>query len=189
MNDRQLTGLILAGGQSRRMGQNKALLRYQSQTFQDHCHQILKQAGCHKVFTSSNELADGINDNFVDIGPVAGIEAGLRHAVSNGYSGLLLVMPVDMIKLSPASLMALVDNIGAHDLLGFDNFPLPLVMQCHSAMASEVTRLATGASEQDGMSIKSMSRALNSITIPTINSEDMLNINEPADLDKLNLTP
>ena len=49
-----LIGLVLAGGQSRRMGQDKALMRYQGRALIDNASLLLQSASCDKVLISRN---------------------------------------------------------------------------------------------------------------------------------------
>ena len=52
--NKTLIGLVLAGGQSRRMGQDKALMRYQGSTLIERASSLLKAAGCDEVLISRN---------------------------------------------------------------------------------------------------------------------------------------
>ena len=184
MVELSLTGLILAGGKSRRMGRDKALLLYHNRTFLECCQKLLQDIGCSEIYVSSNTLANSIPDNYVDIGPVAGIEAVLCHLNNQNYQGLVIVLPVDMVNMTTRSLQSLIQAIGHYDLVAYYNNPLPMVMRCNSLNADRVSAMAQQASCQGGMSIKSMSHSLNSITIPILETEDLLNINTPSDLEQ-----
>jgi molybdopterin-guanine dinucleotide biosynthesis protein A len=81
-----LHGLVLAGGLSTRMGQDKAALRYHGKPQVAHCHELLS-AYCERVCVScrpdqsaEESLADYecITDSFVGIGPMGGILSALR---------------------------------------------------------------------------------------------------------------
>ncbi len=76
-----LYGLILAGGRSQRMGQDKGLLTYNGIRQIDHCSNLLNRF-CKKTFLSireqqySTELAPElprIHDRYTDCGPLSGI--------------------------------------------------------------------------------------------------------------------
>lgn len=182
-----LTGLILAGGQSRRMGQDKALLTYHDTTFLERCLTVLYESGCIDIKVSSNNLPSAIPDNFEAIGPVAGVQAFLQNITASKFEGLVVILPVDMIKMTSASLCHLIDNIADYDLVRFDNYPLPIVMRVNTSIAMKVTTMAEKAVADGGMSIKSMSQSLNSITIPVINQSELVNINTPSDLEQISL--
>lgn len=108
-----LVGLVLAGGQSRRMGQDKALMRYQGRTLIDNAALLLQSASCDKVLISRN--APGfLNDKIEDAGPLSGVHAVL-DALSqsdnhNGNPCELLVLPVDMPQMTPELLRILVSR-------------------------------------------------------------------------------
>ena len=108
-----LIGLVLAGGQSRRMGQDKALMRYQGRTLIDNASLLLQAASCDKVLISRN--APGfLNDKIEDAGPLSGVHAVL-DALSqfdnhNGNPCELLVLPVDMPQMTPELLRILVSR-------------------------------------------------------------------------------
>jgi len=104
---------VLAGGQSRRMGQDKALMRYQGRTLIDNASLLLQSASCDKVLISRN--APGfLNDKIEDAGPLSGVHAVL-DALSqpdnhNGNPCELLVLPVDMPQMTPELLRILVSR-------------------------------------------------------------------------------
>ena len=108
-----LIGLVLAGGQSRRMGQDKALMRYQGRTLIDNASLLLQSASCDKVLISRN--APGfLNDKIEDAGPLSGVHAVL-DALSqpdnhDGNPCELLVLPVDMPQMTPELLRILVSR-------------------------------------------------------------------------------
>lgn len=108
-----LIGLVLAGGQSRRMGQDKALMRYQGRTLIDNASLLLQSASCDKVLISRN--APGfLNDKIEDAGPLSGVHAVLdalsQFDNQNGNPCELLVLPVDMPQMTPELLRILVSR-------------------------------------------------------------------------------
>ena len=108
-----LIGLVLAGGQSRRMGQDKALLRYQGRSLIDNASLLLQAASCDKVIISRN--APGfLNDKIEDAGPLGGVHAVLdtlsQSDNHNGNPCELLVLPVDMPQMTPELLRILVSR-------------------------------------------------------------------------------
>ena len=108
-----LIGLVLAGGQSRRMGQDKALMRYKGRTLIDNASLLLQSASCDKVLISRNGPGF-LNDKIEDAGPLSGVHAVL-DALSqsdnhNGNPCELLVLPVDMPQMTPELLRILVSR-------------------------------------------------------------------------------
>ena len=80
-----ITGVILAGGQSSRMGVDKALVEWQGKRLVDY---LLEQMHlvCDEILISTHLPQENfpnqkaIPDLFGACGPIAGIESGLRHA-------------------------------------------------------------------------------------------------------------
>ena len=87
-----LSGLVLAGGQSRRMGQDKAVMSYHGHPLMKHAATLLKHAGCQQVLISRNQPGY-LNDILPDNGPLGGVHAALSTLNAGDE---LLVVPVDM---------------------------------------------------------------------------------------------
>jgi molybdopterin-guanine dinucleotide biosynthesis protein A len=93
-----LDAVILAGGKSSRMGRNKAGLEFEGETLLARQIKLARSAGAKRVFISGSAAADDtghgfvIADNFLNAGPLAGIESALKSS----SEPLLLVLAVDM---------------------------------------------------------------------------------------------
>jgi molybdopterin-guanine dinucleotide biosynthesis protein A len=77
-------GAILAGGESRRMGRDKALLDLAGEPLWRRQERVLREAGCTEVMIvrrpGQPDLAPGIphvHDTIADAGPIAGLHAAL----------------------------------------------------------------------------------------------------------------
>ena len=98
-----MTGIVLAGGKSRRMGQDKAQLRLGSRTLLEFQIEKLRLLGADEVLISGADALPGtraVPDRFPDCGPLAGLEACLREAESEAC----VVLGVDT-PLVPLSLL------------------------------------------------------------------------------------
>jgi len=84
----QLTGIILAGGKSTRMGTDKALLEINDKSLLSHTVKLC-QSVCNQILISSgNAMHDvegilRIPDVIEDCGPMGGIYSCLKHAVND----------------------------------------------------------------------------------------------------------
>ena len=81
-----LHGLILAGGRSRRMGTDKALLSYEGRLQLERCHELLQDC-CAAVYLSARvgqfpetllPKLPRLYDRFVDFGPLGGILTAMQ---------------------------------------------------------------------------------------------------------------
>jgi len=98
----KFSAVILAGGKSSRMGQDKAWLQLEGESLLARQIRLAHEVGANEVLISgranwdySNLGCRVVHDRFVDAGPLGGIESALA-AVS---SSLLLVLAVDMPKM------------------------------------------------------------------------------------------
>lgn len=81
----QITGIILAGGKSTRMGTDKALLKTGGETLLEKAVNLCRTV-CSQILISSNSPSheitglSRIDDEFYDCGPMSGIYSCLRQA-------------------------------------------------------------------------------------------------------------
>jgi molybdopterin-guanine dinucleotide biosynthesis protein A len=109
-----LQGLVLAGGQSRRMGADKASLEIAGTSLLARAVAMLGQL-VDEVYVSvaAAQSADPLRseftvipDQFADIGPAAGLLSAHRHAPESAW----LVIACDMPLLDTESLLQLVES-------------------------------------------------------------------------------
>lgn len=147
---RPLTGAILVGGASRRMGADKASVVVEGRTMLERTSATVA-AVCDDVMVVAREgqpipfvttPVRVVRDRVVGAGPLAGIDAALAAARHD----LLLAVPVDMPLLSPDVLRLMVDtlvrNPGADAVAlrhGGARQPLPAIYR--SRVAEVVTRM------------------------------------------------
>lgn len=118
-DQRQATGIVLAGGRSVRMGKDKANLQLSEQTLLSRVVETVSLV-CPEVIIAGGErgIADGVgrdvrwvSDPPGSIGPLAGVTAGLEAASNDAC----LIVACDMPFLNPAMLSHLVDRLEAFD--------------------------------------------------------------------------
>lgn len=106
------SGIVLAGGQSSRMGQDKAELMLKGKTMLESTRQWLLDAGASEVLLNRNQFSAGyLPDIYPGLGPLSGIHAA---AFSRPEQDLLCV-PVDMPLLTANVLRQLVVTGREHD--------------------------------------------------------------------------
>ena len=127
-----LKGLVLAGGQSQRMGQDKGLLNYHGQSQRDWAMQLL-QPFCQEVYLSVNaqqkndlQTQHFIEDSFLNMGPTSGILSAFRQDPNAAW----LVLACDLPYLDTDILTTLVKSRNpqkvATAFVGDQNFAEPL---------------------------------------------------------------
>ena len=96
MNTESFTGIVLAGGKSRRMGMDKGMILLKGKSLARHAIDTLS-ALCTDILISANDPVYEsfgypiINDEFPGAGPMAGIYSSLQRA----QNPKCLVIPVD----------------------------------------------------------------------------------------------
>lgn len=121
-----MTGVVLAGGKSSRMGQDKALLVHQGQTLLEKAQHMLRNAGCNHIVVSREEF---LSDNTPHQGPMGGISTVLEHVAP---AQILLVLPVDMPYLKSVDLRLLAQHLikyPACPAVYFHQAPLPFAIR------------------------------------------------------------
>jgi len=166
MENLNFTGVILAGGASRRMGTDKASLRVQGLTLLTVMKQKLVEAGASKVAVLGREnMTDGIVDQCPGAGPVVAV---LDYLKNQPLGSRHLIVPVDMPALAPADLALL----GAQRYWAFfsgHNLPFLAVADAIELMPSRRIR--------DLLFIK-MARQLE---LPQGREASFANLNTPSD--------
>lgn len=152
-----LAGLILAAGESSRMGRDKALLRYRGKTFVEHILATLREAGVERAAVVLGHHADEIR-NAVDLGDAevvvnqdyrlgqtSSLQAGLRALEQPPVEGVVLCL-VDHPAISVETIRKLI--------VAFDQSDAPVLVPTYqnqrghpviisSALFPELLGLAT----------------------------------------------
>ncbi len=112
-----VTGIILAGGKSKRMGKDKSFLSYRGKFFIDRLLDALKDTAVSGILISVNEFDEydslpfrKIKDSFVDHGPLAGI----YEALTVSHNNHILCVPCDMPVIDSAVLNSILSESTPH---------------------------------------------------------------------------
>lgn len=113
-----VSGFILAGGKSSRMGTNKALLAFQDKPLLLHMIKRIEPF-CDKVAISgqnseyANFEVEMVPDLYPDCGPIAGIFSALKYTGSDWN----LLVSVDVPFVNDELFLYLISNIGEYDCI------------------------------------------------------------------------
>jgi len=115
----EVTGVILAGGLSSRMGSNKALLPYRSGRFIESIHrQLASLFGEVLVVANNPGLYDFLGCRIVpDLHPGLGVLAGLHAGLSASRSHHIFAVACDMPYLNARLIAELVSRRGSADVI------------------------------------------------------------------------
>ncbi len=131
----KLNGLVLAGGKSQRMGQDKSLLQWHEKEQVYHIADLLKEY-CSEVYISCKEEQQNkfnndfaaLPDQFTDAGPMTGILTALHHEPNSAW----LVVACDLPLIDQRTLEELLQNREASKVATtfkspHDGLPEPLI--------------------------------------------------------------
>lgn len=182
-----LYSLLLAGGKSSRMGEDKRQLVHEGKTLLDRALALLEQSGADEILISGDlQHHDCIPDIVQDCGPLGGLHAALHYIDARGHTdrALLLVIPVDMPLLQADTLAQLVDGIGQSGSCHFAGEVFPCVFRASSELLAHLDGLLAQSTEPGGRrSMKALldqgdARILDAASVPP---STFLNLNSPQD--------
>jgi molybdenum cofactor cytidylyltransferase len=119
---RHSVAVVLAGGESRRMGLPKALLDAGGESFLGRLTRVFREAGCEVIVVTGADdraLRDAAPANVALLenrdwrsGQWSSVKLGLQAALDVGAERLL-IHPVDVPRLTAASVVALLNALGS----------------------------------------------------------------------------
>lgn len=175
MNPHRVIGVVLTGGQSSRMGQDKAALRIGGNSLLDHALSVLGQLPLQNCRISGPQ---DIQDAYPLLGPLGGILTCLQHLQMEADA--LLFIPVDMPGLTPNLLKPLLKSNKDTLLRSYQQHPLPLLIKTESEVIQSIeTSLLSGK-----RAIYPLFKALPSqqIEVPNDAETAFANLNTPEEL-------
>ncbi|MFO6422369.1 molybdenum cofactor guanylyltransferase [Motilimonas sp. KMU-193] len=174
----EISAVILAGGKSSRMGQDKAMLPREGQTQLAYCFNLLAQMQFGELKVSG-DYPDF--PHFVDaepeLGPLGGLSAALQQVAP--YCKALLIVPVDMPLLSSFDIRFLLE--GSNEQGGYYQDALfPVLLGITPQLRSELKDLLADPSPHK-RSLRSLLKRLNVQVIePDIDQQlSLMNANTP----------
>lgn len=159
-----IAAVILVGGKSSRMGQDKASLPYKGKRLVDVVADTIRSAGISRVYVSG-KIADypSFPDLLSGCGPVSGICSCILR-LSMNYKRLLFV-PVDMPCLTLELIRLLVD-CPAHKPHHMENHPLPCIIPTNEMAMRHADSCIQELVKKRKLSVKEFLAGLNAISVP-----------------------
>ncbi|MBW6536087.1 MAG: molybdenum cofactor guanylyltransferase [Mariniphaga sp.] len=178
----EITAVILAGGKSSRMGEDKGLVIYQGKPMVQYSIDACRELASEIFISAANPeyIRFGYKlfpDNFPGCGPIGGIEAGLTAAKTPG----ILVCPCDMPGINPEILKRILQNSkGKNSVVATDGqgkiFP---VLGWYSKTALPVIQ---NQIERGDFKLMALLNELRAETVVVADDEALLNVNYPHEL-------
>lgn len=178
---------VLAGGQSSRMGKDKALLELNGVTLLDNAIALLLQSGAEQIMVSGRPTHPlGVADLLPQGGPPAALMSLLHWLETRGQldGGPLLLIPVDMPLLTPALLDPLWDAAGNSGNSHYQGEVFPCIVQASPVLLGHLRQLFAEAGTPGGQrSMKAVFRFLASreVMMDPHFVHRFVNVNTPAD--------
>jgi molybdenum cofactor guanylyltransferase len=197
MKQPQITGFILAGGHSRRMGTDKAQLAWSSGTFLSHAIKVLGTVVSRVVLVGGSQPPGPpvsiLPDQFPGRGPLAGVLTALNDSKTDWN----FILAVDMPLVTPALLTFIVEEQSKSSAIAVvpetaGNLQ-PLCATYHRVLLPEIRK----AIDADELSIRRLLERLSTGIMGTadlrvlreseliahgFNPQLLMNVNTPEDL-------
>ncbi|MBP9839043.1 MAG: molybdenum cofactor guanylyltransferase [Proteobacteria bacterium] len=183
MKNKDVVGVILVGGKSSRMGQDKASLIFNDLRLVDHIAETLISSGIRKIITSGIvDSYEGVPDLVKNKGPVGGICSSIIHCQENSRTTAIII-PVDMPLISSEVINFMIESLGDSEFTHFQEKPLPLVVKISESIADSCVKINQDLSNGKEMSVKSLLKnfVTSAITIPQNLAKNLINTNTPEE--------
>lgn len=185
----KLVGIVLAGGQSSRMGRDKAALEIDGQTLLARMNGCLADAHCDEVLVSGGTSPSAIQDLWPAAGPVSAL-CSLYQQMAPTAGMLWLLTPVDIPLVQASTFKILTTHLLHHpdlDAVCFERNPLPLCLRINDHLAKVLADKPAALAAGTSLSIRSITDELQLGRIPlTPDLERQLtNVNTPSDWESI----
>jgi molybdopterin-guanine dinucleotide biosynthesis protein A len=181
----QVTGIILSGGQSKRMGTDKALIHINEKTLLEKAIEICNTFCTHILISSNHRNHEKygykvVADEIENCGPMGGIYSCLKHSKTEWN----FVISVDAVFVAPEFIAFLISEAGDFDTVIpiHQNGKEPLIALYHKNILTEIKKML------DLGNFK-MQNLLNLVNTKYVDSQDYVerfpklfrNLNRPED--------
>lgn len=178
-----MLGAVLAGGESRRFGSDKAAALLDGRTLVDRAAETLARVFAEVIVVSSRAPVSSIwphvPDRRAGKGPLAGIEAALRFASDHGYEGAFVLacdLPLVEVGTVRSVLDTLGDRLAAAPARDADRGWEPLC----AAYRIECLPMVSAALDRGELAAHAVLDAVDAVRAPA-HARALLNVNTPTD--------
>jgi molybdopterin-guanine dinucleotide biosynthesis protein A len=155
-----MTGVVLAGGKSSRMGRDKAALEFDGQLLVGRCVAVLRECFPEVLVIRQDDLPG--------LGPIGGLLTALRRAPE------IFVVACDMPFLDAALIREMAAQLAGYDAVAIPGEPL------HAAYSARILPLVEA---QIAAGDYSLQRLLSKLRVRTVRAAPVTNVNTPEELE------
>jgi len=188
LDKKNITGIILAGGKSTRMGRDKGFMLWKDKPFVQHSIDALSPLVNDIIIVSDRTEYDifgfkRIPDNIVEAGPLSGLYSGLME--SNTELNLILSCDVPLISSTVLEkVVAAYDTGVAAVVCAADDRIMPLVALYHKN-CYQVCKSLLDYGERRMMRLLDKLPSTRFVLLEENEAKNVININSPEDLNKI----
>jgi molybdopterin-guanine dinucleotide biosynthesis protein A len=191
-NDNKITGIILAGGKSSRMGKDKGYCTIKGKPMVMYAVDLLSQV-CDNIIISSNNPDykqfgyTVVEDEIKNIGPLGGIYSGLKQSTTQHNFFLSCDMPM----VSAELVQYILSSKEGFDAVipTWNNFPEPMCAYYNKDIFESLDNFIQKGQYKLQNVVKSLHHKMLEITrdLPFYNDQLFTNVNSEADLNNLQI--
>jgi len=188
-----IIGIILSGGKSIRMGNNKFILQYNNQSFMHRSIKLLTNITENIIISINIKIYNilivhlkikDIENKLIRHGPLKGIYTIANFLPSKILNTFYIIIPIDMPLLQKYLLYTLYKNISFnYSIIYFYKYPLPILIKKYLYLLTYLNNIVCNKESLKSL-IKNMKFTL-SLYLSKNNKYFFSNINNPYDLYKL----
>jgi molybdenum cofactor guanylyltransferase len=184
--------ILLVGGQSTRMGQDKSTLTIDNETLLQRALTLLNNSAYdHILISGAIDGHQSIPDLIPECGPLGGIYSSLTY-IRDKYSldnSPVLIIPVDMPMLNAQALEKVTMGVSDAQCCHYANEVFPCVMRASESLYTYLKEAFVESTALGGKrSMKGLMKHLDANIISTdgLSERVFLNVNYPEDWEKIN---
>jgi molybdopterin-guanine dinucleotide biosynthesis protein A len=183
------TAVLLAGGESRRMGNDKAAVVFRDEPLWRRQLRVLRDLGPQKVFVSARTKSSWLPDDtelLLDEPPSRGPLSGVAKALAQMKTSHLVVLAVDMPFVTREELRFLrseaSDGCGVVPLIGERAEPLAAIYPKESASDFAAALAGPDLSLQPLVRKLAVAGKVRLFQVPSEDEDRYLSLNKPSDI-------
>lgn len=177
----KIAGVVLAGGESRRMGRDKAMLELDGEPQLSRSLKVLASAGLGDTFVSGSFSGfNCIDDLTASLGPIGGISSCAETLAPN-YDAMLLV-PVDMPLLTADMLIPLLNRVEeCGSGVGYMRSQFPMLLKLSVVVCDTLQSMLAMPGEERSVRFLLQQLQVDLLPIPEDRAWQFVNTNKPGE--------